>query len=86
MVTLSSIASKQTSATENTEKKVRQLLDYLATKPNAKVRFYASGMILNIHSDASYLSESRARSRISGHYFMGLVPKENKPIPVNGNI
>ena len=86
MVTLSSITSKQTSATKDTEKKVSQLLDYLATKPNAKVRFYASDKILNIHSDESYLSETRARSRVAGHYIMGLVPKENKPIPINHNI
>ena len=72
--TLSSIASEQTLATENTKKKVTQLLDYLATKPNVKIRFYAFGMIKNIHLDALYLSESQARSRVAGHYFMGSVP------------
>ena len=40
------------------KKKVPQLLDYLATKPDAKVLFYASIMVINIlHSDTSYLSE-----------------------------
>ena len=43
-------------------------------------------MILNIHSDTSYLSETRAQRRSAGHYFMGPVPKQNKPIPVTGNI
>ena len=43
-------------------------------------------MVLNIHLDASYLSKTRAQSRVAGHYFMGLVPKQNEPIPVNGNI
>jgi hypothetical protein len=33
-------------------KKCKQLLYYLATHPNATVQFYASNMILNIHSDA----------------------------------
>ncbi len=42
--------------------KVKQLLDYLATYPDATIRFKASDMILNIHSDASYLSKSDARS------------------------
>ena len=40
-------------------------------------------MILNIHSDASYLGETRARSRVAGMYFLGSVPKPNEPIPMN---
>ena len=39
---ISSIASTQAKAVEETERRVKQLLDYLATLPNAKVRFYAS--------------------------------------------
>jgi hypothetical protein len=39
-----------------------QLLDYLATNEMAKIRFHASKVILNINSDASYLSETGARS------------------------
>jgi hypothetical protein len=60
------------------------LLDYLATNEMAKIRFHASKMILNIHSDASYLSETGACSRACGHFFMGLMPKDNKPIQLNG--
>jgi hypothetical protein len=41
-------------------------------------------MILNVHSDASYLSETKARSRASGHYFLGWLPTHNKPIRLNG--
>ena len=59
---LSGIASEQSTATESTEQRVEQLLDYLATHPDAVVHYYASDMILNIHSDASYLSETRAQS------------------------
>ena len=62
---LSSIASEQASSTETTDLKAAQLLNYLATHSKAVVRYYASDMILNIHSDASYLSKSRARSRIA---------------------
>ena len=54
---LSSIASELASATKTTEKKTAQLLNYLATHSKAVVRYYASNMILNIHSDASYLSD-----------------------------
>ena len=86
LTALSSIASKQTVVTERTKERVRQLLDYLASKPDATVRYHASDMVLNIHSDASYLSESRARSRAARHYFMGSVPEMGKPIQLNGNI
>ena len=41
-------------------------------------------MVLNIHSDASYLSEPKARSRACGHFFMGSVPSDCKPIKLNG--
>jgi len=84
LIALSSIAIEQTRATTKTMSRCTQLLDYLASNANAKIRFYASDMILNIHSDASYLSESKARSRTCGHFFMGWVPKNDKPIRLNG--
>jgi hypothetical protein len=56
LMALSSIASKQSKGTESTMKKCKQLLNYLATHPDTTVSFYVSDMILNIHSDASYLS------------------------------
>ena len=83
---LSSIASEQASTTETNEKKVHQLLDYLATHPAAKVRYYASEMILNVHSDASYLSETPAQSCIAGQYFLGSRPKKGQPIVLNGSV
>ena len=79
-------ASKQAKGTEQTLSQARQLLDYLATHPNAKVRFHASDMIMNVHSDASYLSEANARSRASGHFFMGSLPSDNQPIRLNGTL
>jgi hypothetical protein len=41
-------------------------------------------MIMNIHSDASYLSETGARSRACGHFFMGWMPEHGEPIKING--
>ncbi len=84
LMALSSIAIDQTKATEKTLANCFQLLDYLAHHSTVKVRFYASDMILNIHSDASYLSEGRARSRTCGHFFMGWMPKDGEPIKING--
>ncbi len=39
LMALSSIASEQTRATTNTMAKAKQLLDYLATHPDATIRF-----------------------------------------------
>lgn len=84
LVALGSLASEQANPTESTEQRANQLLDYLTTHPDAKIQFRASDMILNIHSDASYLSEPRARSRIAGVHFLGSIPKDHKPIIING--
>jgi hypothetical protein len=81
---LSTIASEQTKGIERTMEKALQLLDYLATHPNAKVLFRASDMIMNIHSNASYLTEPKSCSRACGNFFLGWLPKEGTPIRLNG--
>jgi hypothetical protein len=82
---LSSIASKQSKGTDSTMKKCKQLLNYLASHPNASVHFHASNMILNIHSGASYLSKSNAHSCACGHFFMGWKPDPTKPIKLTAH-
>ncbi len=64
--------------------KAKQLLDYLATNPNATMRFKASDMIMSVHLDALYLSKANARSRACGHFFMGWDTKDSDPIKLNG--
>jgi hypothetical protein len=81
---LSTITMLQAKPTKNTMAHSVQLLDYLATNADTKIRFYASNMIMNIHLDASYLSESKARSRACGHCFMGWKPVDGQPIKLNG--
>ena len=49
---------------------VQQLLDYIASNPNAIIRYHASGMILFIHSYVSYLLVTKARSRSSGVFLL----------------
>ena len=63
LVALSTIASEQSAATSNTVKKINQLLNYLATNPDATIRYKRSDMVLWVHSDASYLSCPKAQSR-----------------------
>ncbi len=60
LMALSSDAIKQSKGTTNTMQKAKQLLDYLATYPDTTICFWASNMIMNVHSNASYLSKSDA--------------------------
>ena len=76
---LSAIAADQAEPTQSTMKKVDMLLDYAASHPDAIVTYRASNMILAVHSDASYLSEPKARSRAGGHFFLS----ENEEDPTN---
>jgi hypothetical protein len=56
----------------------------MATHPDTTIRFYESDMILHIHSEASYLSVSKARSRLGGFFYLGYnQPNEDK---LNGSI
>ena len=66
-----SINAQQSKGTEKTYTDTLWLLNYTATHPNATICYTTSDMILHIHSDASYLSKPRARSRAGGHYFLG---------------
>jgi hypothetical protein len=84
LMALSSIPMEQTKATERTMEKCTQLLDYLVGHADAKVCFHKSDMIMKIHSDASYLSEAKARSRACGHFFLEWLPTDDAPIRLNG--
>ena len=81
LVALSTIASQQANATENTMAAATKFMNYMATNPNATTRYQASNMKLKIHSDASYLTETNARSRSGGHHYLGNKP--DKPDVVN---
>jgi hypothetical protein len=71
LMPLNDIAMEQTKAKEKTQAAMNQMLDYLATHPDATIRYHASDMILHIHSDASYLLVSHARSRLGALFFSG---------------
>ena len=84
LMALSTIASEQTKGTEWTMEKALQVLDYLGTHPDETIRFCATDMVMNIHSDASYLSEPQSLSRACGHFFLGWLPVDGQPICLNG--
>ena len=56
-------------------------MDYAATYPNANLRFFASDMILHIDSNAAYLVQDNARSRIAGIYILSSYPSPAPTIP-----
>jgi hypothetical protein len=62
MMALSTIASEQAHGTKNRMQKNKQLLDYLATHSDTTVQFHTLDMILNIHSNASYLPKANTYS------------------------
>jgi hypothetical protein len=97
LVALGTLASAQSQSTQATALAVTQLLNYCATHPDAVLRYSASDMHLHVHSDASYLSESKARSRAGGLFFLSDKPKsyaasllpptpDSIPPPLNGAI
>ena len=83
LVALSTIAAQQSDPTEETMRRTLKFLDYAATHPDAILTFNASSMVLNVHSDASYLTEPKARSRSGGHFFMS---EDNQDPKNNGAV
>ena len=84
LMALSFITMEQTKATERTLAWCLQLFDYLVRPEDAKVRYHASDMIMNIHPDVLYLSKEKARSRACRHFFLGWLPKDDEFIQLNG--
>jgi hypothetical protein len=70
LTALSAIASAQAEPTEETMTCCKQFLDYAATHQDAILTYKASDMVLVVHSDVSYLSKPKARSRVGGHFFL----------------
>ena len=83
LAALGLISMQQASPTANTRRKIKQLLDYAATHPDVAVTYRGSNMVLAAHSDASYLSETKSRSRAGGNLFMAsdiAIPKNNRAV------
>jgi hypothetical protein len=83
LMPLNDIAMEQTKAKEKMQGATNQLLDCLATHPDAAIRYHAYGMILHIHSDTSYLSVSNARIRLGGLFFLGKKSPEEDTLNVS---
>ena len=62
------------------------LLDYLATHPDAKIRYWQSDMRLIIHSDVSYLTEWDGNSNYGGYFYLGWNQQDDEPKQLKGAI
>ena len=77
---LHELGSVQSRPSENDMKKMNRLLGYVSKHRNIAIRFYASNMILQLISDASYLCRPRARSVYGTYCYFGEPEWINGPI------
>ena len=68
LAALGSLAAQQANPFQTTMQHVTQFLNYAAS--HVMVTYRSSIMILAVHSDASYLSETKARSHAGGNFFL----------------
>jgi hypothetical protein len=78
---INAVSSEQANPTQKVLKDAERILQYLYRYPNNKLVYHASDMILHTHSDASYLSRSRARSVGGGLHYLGW---RDQPDRING--
>lgn len=71
---LNEIATSQAHPYETTKQQCKILLD-------AKIRYYASDMILHLDSDAAYLVLPNALCRIAGHFYLSSTPPDPPALP-----
>ena len=83
---LNAIGREKSKATETTIMQSNWLLDYLATHPNAKIRYWQSVMRLLIHSDASFLVEWGAKSNYGGYFYLGWNQNDEETQQINGAV
>ena len=61
-------------------------MDYAATHPNVYIRYHASDMVLHVDSDTACLVAPKARSRISGYFYLSDHPSKTPHPKLNGAI
>ena len=69
LVTLNAVATQQASPMQKTMDRIKHLLDYCSSQKKAIITYHSSDMVLAIHSNAGYLNESKARSRVGEAFF-----------------
>ena len=75
---LSKLSIGQAKPTTRTLAAVMYFLQYAATYPDAALTYYPSDMRFVVWSDASYLSESNARSRVGGLHYLSFTRRPHR--------
>jgi len=70
LTALGTFATQQANGTHATMEALTQLLNSCATHPHAVICYAASDMVLWTHSDASYLTAPKGRSRAASYCFL----------------
>ena len=76
LVSLSTLVLAIFHRTEAMSRAMVQMLNYCTTHPYAVIRYKQSDMILEIHSNSSYLPDPKAGSREGGHFSLTNKPKQ----------
>jgi len=83
LTALGTLTTQQAQGTQATMEALTQLLNYCAMHPDACIHYHASNIILWVHSNASYLSAPKGRSR--ANYFLSAqlpaTPTTTDPAP-----
>jgi hypothetical protein len=66
------IASQQANPTQKVLTAANRVLNYVSTRQNNCITYYACDMHLFLHVDASYFSRSHARSIVGGAFFLAM--------------
>eukprot|EP00957_Ditylum_brightwellii_P131490 10029403-Ditylum_brightwellii.AAC.1 len=74
--------SSTNQGTQNTADVIEHLLDCCASYLDVVIQYCPSDMVLRVHSDASYLSEPKVRSRAGGYFYLG----NHHPQHMNGPV
>ena len=86
LTAINKIGSVQARPTQQVMQAIHRFLQYAATWPEATIVYHASDMRLHVQSDASYLSETNARSRAGGLHYLGNEAPTGDQVLVNGAI
>ena len=79
LTAINKIGSRQATADTSILTDIDRFLQYASRWDSAKMRIHASDMQLQVHSDASYLSESKSRSRAGAFMFLGKLKPGAQP-------
>ena len=84
LVVLSTKVSAQDHGTEATTRAMVKLLNYCATYQDTVIWYKQNEMILETHSDASYLSDTKERSQACGQFFLTKITNQVQHMINNG--